>query len=42
MRVISFNTQGIEQATDKGLFTWLADQDADELDSIILAGIYLQ
>jgi len=29
MRVISFNTQGIEQATEKGLFTWLADQDAD-------------
>ena len=29
MRVISFNTQGIEQATDRGLFTWLAEQDAD-------------
>jgi exodeoxyribonuclease-3 len=29
MRVITFNTQGIVQATDKGLFDWLVQQDAD-------------
>lgn len=29
MRVISFNTQGIEQAADKGFFDWMIQQDAD-------------
>lgn len=29
MRVITFNTQGIEQAADKGFFDWMIRQDAD-------------
>ena len=29
MRVITFNTQGIEQATDRGFFDWMVQQDAD-------------
>jgi exodeoxyribonuclease-3 len=29
MRVITFNTQGIEQAADNGFFDWMAQQDAD-------------
>lgn len=29
MRVITFNTQGIEQAADNGFFDWMAEQDAD-------------
>ena len=29
MRVITFNTQGIEQAADNGLFDWLQHQNAD-------------
>ncbi len=29
MRVITFNTQGIEQATELGLFDWLVQQNAD-------------
>lgn len=29
MRVITFNTQGIEQATEKGFFDWMVQQDAD-------------
>ncbi|EXJ12293.1 exodeoxyribonuclease III (xth) [Nitrincola nitratireducens] len=29
MRVISFNTQGIEQAAEKGFFDWMVKQDAD-------------
>lgn len=29
MRVISFNTQGIEQAADNGFFDWMVQQDAD-------------
>lgn len=29
MRVISFNTQGIERAADKGFFDWMVKQDAD-------------
>jgi exodeoxyribonuclease-3 len=29
MRVITFNTQGIEQATENGFFEWMVQQDAD-------------
>ncbi|PIE20550.1 MAG: exodeoxyribonuclease III [Neptuniibacter caesariensis] len=29
MRVITFNTQGIEQATDNGFFDWVVQQNAD-------------
>ncbi len=29
MRVITFNTQGIENAADNGFFDWMAKQDAD-------------
>ncbi|WP_261843132.1 exodeoxyribonuclease III [Aliamphritea ceti] len=29
MRVITFNTQGIEQAADNGFFDWMVQQDAD-------------
>jgi exodeoxyribonuclease-3 len=29
MRVITFNTQGIEQAADNGFFDWMTQQDAD-------------
>lgn len=29
MRVITFNTQGIEQAADNGFFQWMVKQDAD-------------
>lgn len=29
MRVITFNTQGIEQATENGFFDWMLQQDAD-------------
>lgn len=29
MRVITFNTQGIEQAAEKGFFDWMVKQDAD-------------
>ncbi|WP_286240525.1 exodeoxyribonuclease III [Neptuniibacter halophilus] len=29
MRVITFNTQGIEQATDNGFFDWMVQQNAD-------------
>lgn len=29
MRVISFNTEGIVQATEKGFFDWMIQQDAD-------------
>ncbi|MBA4501679.1 exodeoxyribonuclease III [Marinobacterium marinum] len=29
MRVITFNTQGIEQAADNGFFDWMIQQDAD-------------
>ncbi len=29
MRVITFNTQGIEQAADNGFFDWMSQQDAD-------------
>ncbi|MEH6575647.1 MAG: exodeoxyribonuclease III [Amphritea sp.] len=29
MRVITFNTQGIEQAAEKGFFDWMVQQDAD-------------
>lgn len=29
MRVITFNTQGIEQAADNGFFDWMVKQDAD-------------
>ena len=29
MRVITFNTQGIEQAAEKGFFDWMVRQDAD-------------
>ncbi len=29
MRVITFNTQGIEQAADNGFFDWMRHQDAD-------------
>lgn len=29
MRVITFNTQGIEQAADRGFFDWMVQQDAD-------------
>lgn len=29
MRIISLNVDGIESAVDKGLYSWLADQDAD-------------
>ncbi len=29
MRVITFNTQGIEQAADRGFFDWMVKQDAD-------------
>lgn len=29
MRVITFNTQGIEQAADNGFFEWMVQQDAD-------------
>lgn len=29
MRVITFNTQGIEQAAEKGFFDWMLQQDAD-------------
>lgn len=29
MRVITFNTQGIEQAADNGFFDWMIEQDAD-------------
>ncbi|NVK00967.1 MAG: exodeoxyribonuclease III [Oceanospirillaceae bacterium] len=29
MRVISFNAQGIVQATDRGFFDWMVKQDAD-------------
>ena len=29
MRVITFNTQGIEQATENGFFDWMVQQDAD-------------
>lgn len=29
MRVITFNTQGLEQATDKGFFDWMLEQEAD-------------
>lgn len=29
MRVITFNTQGVEQAADKGFFEWMVQQDAD-------------
>ncbi|MBT3145093.1 exodeoxyribonuclease III [Neptunomonas phycophila] len=29
MRVITFNTQGIEQAADRGFFDWMIHQDAD-------------
>lgn len=29
MRVITFNTQGIEQATERGFFDWMQRQDAD-------------
>lgn len=29
MRVISFNCEGLKRAKEKGLFDWLADQDAD-------------
>ncbi|WP_027857528.1 exodeoxyribonuclease III [Marinobacterium jannaschii] len=29
MRVITFNTQGIEQAVDNGFFDWMKRQDAD-------------
>ena len=29
MRIISFNCDGVHQATQRGLFEWLQDQDAD-------------
>ncbi len=29
MRIISFSADGIEQAADRGLYEWLAEQDAD-------------
>ena len=34
MRVISLCVDGIEQAAERGLYKWVAEQDADDLASL--------